>query len=192
MSTCGTLAANLTADCANPLTPGTEDNLYLINKEDITGATFDVANPLVMTGFTLAATKKVYKVEGKKNSNVPSSTLAKKKYDNFHKHQVEFVGFNIDPAVKKEIDKIPHGEYVAIVENKHKGTAGNTAFEVYGWKNGMICDKLDRNPTDADSGGAYMITLASDDATPEPHIPYTLFTTDYATTLAIITALLAP
>ncbi len=81
------------------------------------------------------------------------------------------------------------GKFVVIYENVYQGDAGEATFEIMGMDSGLVCTKLDRDPMNADTQGAYDVTLASADQSRENHTPATLFLTSYAVSKAIINAI---
>jgi len=110
-------------------------------------------------------------------------------YDNRFRHQLGFLVFENGGAIKEEIYQMTKGDIVGIVENKHRGSAGEAAFEVYGIAVGMRASAATRDVNDAETGGAHAVTLQSEDDSLEPRLPASLFSTDYATTKAIFDGL---
>ncbi len=104
-------------------------------------------------------------------------------------HEVNFKAFERNADLKSDLVKLAKGRVVAIVENNYKGAAGEAAFDIFGTDSGMILEALTRDASDADSGGAYDITLKTSEFSRESHLPATLFITDYDTTKAIFDGL---
>jgi hypothetical protein len=190
MSDCGKLSASIYQDCNNPITGGTKDRLVLMNFADVQSYTEDGSNPTLITAITLASGTLAYEVEGKNNSNLPMFELQRGKYSEGYNHQVSFIAFKTDAATKKQFEQMAQGRMVAIVERNYKGSGGNSAFEVYGLDSGLIMSEGKSDLADADTMGALSIVLKSQEESLEKHLPRALFLTNYATTKAIVDALL--
>lgn len=185
--TCGAISAAVAPNCAIPLVGGLEVKIHLANKDDISSMAM---TGLVVTGITMKATKKFYTYEGIKTSNNKKAASVPGKYFNLFEHEIEYVVFKIDSATKTEIEAANNGLLVAIVENKYKGTAGNSAFEILGREQGLEMSALTQDSNDGDSQGAYKIILKTGSGGKEGHLPAPFYDTDYATTLAKVTAML--
>ena len=192
MATCGKISANQLLNCVHPIVGGVNGRLILINLDDWNNSTItvDVANSQLITGITLASGITAYQYEGKNNSNEPQITLQKLRYNEVYDHEVMFKLFYNSAAVKSEIEKLPQGKYVAIIENNFKGDAGECSFEVYGRDSGMEVQELTRILADADTQSAYNLILRSSEYAREGHLPSTLYLTSYAITKAIVDSLL--
>ena len=191
MPICAKISANVLYDCDNPMVAGAGDNLYLINKDDWDEATIteDVGNSQLITNIVLASGDLSYKFEGKNYSVEPTQKLVKQKYAEVYDHEVTFKVFVANAATKEQLEKMASGSVVAIVENVHRGADGESAFEVYGRGSGLEVQDLERMLNDADTQGAFNIVLRSSEVAKEPHLPATLYETDYATTKAIVEGL---
>jgi hypothetical protein len=191
MGICGKISKDQLQNCDYPLVGGVKDRLILINLEDWEDSTItvDPTNEQLITGIALPSGIEAYQYEGKNNSIEAKATLVKSKYSESYDHEVRLKMFYIDAAVKDEIEKLPKGKYVAIVENNFKGDDGKGAFEIYGRETGMTSLELNRELNNADTQGAYDILLKTSESK-EGHLPSTLFNTDYATTKAIVDGLL--
>lgn len=87
-------------------------------------------------------------------------------------------------ATAKNTFLAQNSRLVFFVENTQTATDG--FFAVYGGDNGLVCTADEYNPDAADS--AQMFTFSSAEGALEKHRYYTLFKTDYATTLALVEA----
>lgn len=192
MGNCGRISSNLLQDCDNPMIGGTDDVMYVINHDDWKEATItrDASNNQLITGITLASSRIAYKFEGKNNSIEPRAALAKGRYYELYDHEVIFKVFDNSAEVKAEVEALAKGRYVIIIENSHKGAAGESAFEVYGDESGLELAEGERAVSDTETQGAFNLTLRSSEYSRESHLPATLYDTDYATTKAIVTGLL--
>lgn len=190
---CGTITGNILFDCNNPPQAGTKDVMYLIDiaiwDDPDTVITYNATNKMIIESITLPVGAKAFKVEGRNNSNAPSSTMAEGTYVDQFDHALNFVGFDLSNAAMKVYQDMVGGKYVAIVEHNFKGTSGQSAFKAYGASAGMKLRTFVIDPNNADTGGAASFGLASTDTSKEPKIPYSVFITDYATTKAMVEAL---
>lgn len=193
MSSCAKITAGIALNCDKPLVAGNKDLITLINLDDIVGYQRNTTNPQIIEGITLVGSPaaKGYKFEGKNSSIDSKSDLIKAKYSENYNHQVIFRVFEDGPDVKLQLEKLAKGKFVAVIEKNYRGALDKAAFEIRGTDVGLVCTVLTQDSTDADTTGAYVITLASQDGFPEPHLPATFFLTDYATTKAAYTALSA-
>ncbi len=191
MPICGEISANIAVNCANPIQGGAEEILYLINREDWDDAaiTYNVTNTEIIENIVLSSGKVAYTYAGVNNSNKPKYELVKGEYSTFYNHEINFKVFDASPTTKEQLELLAKGQMVAIVKNKYKGTDGNSAFEVYGADAGLICTQNIREIAGGDAGGAFDLILKSDETSLEPHMPKTVFITDYATTKAIVEGL---
>ncbi len=175
---------SLPANCLdNALVAGVRDEIILVNIDDISGFVFDAGNPLLITAVTRVSTTLGYGFEGQLNSNEPSYELVKQGFNRVYDHILTFKGFDVSAASKLNFSQMVKAKVVAFIENNDK------TFEVYGADTGLLVDTLVRNPNDSDTGGAFDVTLRSDENIKEPKMPLTWLDTDYATTKALFDGL---
>lgn len=191
--TCAVISDDLDVQCDNPLTGGVSDTLYLMNKDEISTITRNGTNPRIIENITMKSGKRAYFYKGKNGSLKPSASMLVKKYAKPYDHKVDGAIFDITDATKEQLELLAQGLVVGVVENNYQnGTIGDTAFEVYGLEAGMELVKLERDPTNVDDLGAYIIGLQSRENAKEGKLPQTFFKTDYAATAILVTALLTP
>lgn len=190
---CGKISANQTIDCDNPLQAGTEDTLVLINYEDWLDAalTLNGTNTQIVENIVLASGIIGYEMQGKNNSIAPKYELVKQAYAEVYNHELNYKVFGVSAATKAQLEKKAKGRFVAIVYNKYKGTSGNAAFEIYGADAGLVVTQMIRDVNNQDTQGAFDIILKSSELSMEPHMPKSLFITDYATTKLLVEGLVA-
>jgi len=181
---CGKLSSSILASCNVPLQSGTADRAIIINLDDIESVTYG-ANDLVVEAITLKDTKVAYQIDGINNSIRPTATLVQLTFKKMFDHMVQMIGFDISPTVKKSLTEGLEGRYVIITENLFKGTAGNSAFEIYGLTVGLELTVLSKDPNNQDTQGGFDFTFATN-KNKEPRMPLTFFDTDYATTKALL------
>lgn len=189
MAACAKFAAGVLADCDTKPVAGTETEIYLCNREDIASLTYDVANNLIVEAITMTGVTLWYKFKGIKQSNSPTVKMNKTKYLNNWIHGLDFLVFANDGATKEIIMDLSNSEICAIVQNKWKGTAGNMAYELYGFGAGLVMTAAERNPNDAETAGAWKLTFGPDEGQFEDNVPLTVYDTDLATTKSLVEAL---
>lgn len=192
MSNCGKLTAGIDLNCLVPLVGGNDDRLVLINKSDIVSIGRNTVNPQIVESITLVASPaaKAYAFQGKNNSIDSKTDLVKTRYADNYNHEVVFRVFEDGPDVKLQIEALPKGRFIAILQKNYRGTADKAAFEVRGLDIGLECTVLTKDDSDADTQGAYVITLSSPDTFKEPHLPANLYITSYAASKAVVDGLL--
>lgn len=185
---CGQITQAQLIDCDNPVQGGTREKAYIMNLADLDSITFG-ADGYTVEAITLAATKKAFVIEGKNNSIAPKATMIEQGFSNMFDHEVIAKGFDISPAVKNELNSMKDGRFVIITENYFKGSGGETAYEIYGITTGLEITNLERDPNNAETQGAFDYTFFTK-LNKEPKLPNPLFLTNYATTKAIVDALI--
>lgn len=177
-----------------PVTSGIEDVIYIFNEDDII-LTYDVANPLIVTGLTAVSSAKAYKFEGTNNSFNATSKLAKTQVGPRYTEEIDFniAGLSVD--VKTQLMAMGYGRVRAVVINNYKSS--DSAIELFGAVNGLILTDAERNAADETVEGGYKLKLTNPDKLKEPYPPRAVSiapesgTATYASTVAAIEALLA-
>jgi len=188
---CGKISANVGVNCDNPLQAGAEDTLILINYEDWLNSTItlNVTNNQIIEAITLPSGVVGYSYQGKNNSVMPRYEFIKNTFSEDYNHEVNFKVFDVSPEIKLQLEKMAKGSFVAVTMNKYKGTGGNAAFEVFGAEAGLVLTQNVREITAVETGGAFDLILKSNENALEPHLPKTVFLTDYSTSKAIVDGL---
>ena len=177
-----------------PVTSGIEDVVYIFNQDDIT-LTYDVANPLIITGLTAVGTAKVYKFEGTNNSFNTMSKLTKTQVGPRYTEEIDFniAGLSVD--IKSQLMAMGYGRLRAIAVNNYKSS--DSAVELFGAVNGLILTDAERNAADETLDGGYKLKLTNPDKLKEPYPPRAISispgsgSATYASTIAAIEDLLA-
>lgn len=185
----GNITADILFDCLNAPVGGIEQEIVLINQNDIDTitTTTDANNRILLTNLQLKSGKTGYKLTGVKQSNGKAYELVKKDNapDKF-KHTFSGVIFNPSAENKNQAANLALGaKYVAVVEQKWKGTASEDAFEVLGLRSGLELMTMTNNSKENDN--MIMFELSSADGYEEPTLPMTLLDTDYAATKTAFT-----
>lgn len=188
VTVCGSISSSIAFNCELPMQSGTRDKAWIINLDDIDTITYNT-NKMVVEDITLKDLKTAYFIDGQNNSIMPKCSLVKLAFTDMYDHIVKMLGFDISPAVKSNIEGMKNGRYVIITENVFRGTAGNSAFEVYGLNVGLEITILEKDPNNQDTQGAFDFTFGTN-KNKEPKMVRTFFDTDYATTKALIEGLL--
>ena len=189
MAVCSGISAGATYDCTDPLQPGVNARIWLANKDDIASYTYG-ANTNLVTAITMAATKTFFVFQGFKQSVEPSVELVSQPVSVSYDHILNFHVFDISSTQKVNLQKMALNKIVAIVENVNAAGNGDSVFEIFGSGVGLEVVSMTRLSRDTESMGAFSIGLkTSDNEGKESKLPLSFFNTDYATTLAAITAL---
>lgn len=185
-------------NCSDPITKGLEANGVIINRKDIDfgATTFAASGDNTIETLVLRGGVKGYEVY------VPGATpytgtkvsLEKGAYLNTFVNDVSLVVLDNGPDVSKGVvDALANGEFVLILENKHKGKAnskiGSSAFQVFGYYQGLRAETIENDKYSEDAKGGWMIVLKE---TGVPKSALFLFKTDYATTKTAIETLTSP
>lgn len=189
MATCGAITAGASYDCDNPLQPGVNPRVWLINKDDIASTTVG-SNASVITAMTLKATKAAYAFEGMRQSVDPQVQFVPQTFAVGYDHILNIQVFDISSTQKLNLEKMALGKMVAIVENANVAGNDDSVFEVFGLGVGMEVVTLTRLSKDSETMGSFSIGLkTSDNEGKEAKLPLSFWNTNYATTLAAIEAL---
>lgn len=169
-SICGEIDDNILHNCDNLPVGGVKSKLRLINFDDIASVTYDVENPLIVTGITLKAGKFAYTYEVFRRGHKPRVTKVNGDNGDRYRHEIDSSIQVWTNASKRQVMGLNGGQFVAIAENLQN--MGDARIEIYGLAAGLyVADGAVRNLVEND--GVYTFTLASDDASLEPKIPHT-------------------
>jgi hypothetical protein len=194
MSIYNKINAGFMLGIAEPITAGIEDVIYIFNQDDIT-LTYDIANPLIITGLTAVSTAKIYKFEGTNNSFGTTSKMAKTQVGPRYTEEIDFniAGLSVD--IKAQLMAMGYGRVCAIAVNNYKSS--DSAVELFGAVNGLILTDAERNAADDTLDGGYKLKLTNPDKLKEPYPPRAVSiapqtgTATYASTIAALEALVA-
>lgn len=166
-------------DCDNLPSAGIERDVVLINRSDIDRTASTVSGGVVDIVLNSGATG--YKIEGVKQINSYNYEVVVND-DSLNRVTHSFLGriYDLSPDGKAQLNAFVNGaNVIAVIENKAKGANQLSAFEVLGWENGLEISEGTKNSLEND--GAFVLTLASNELTPESKVPLTFLDTDYAT-----------
>ena len=193
MSIYNKINAGFSLGTGEPITSGIEDVIYIFNQDDI-ALTYDVANPLIVTGLTAVSSATVYKFEGTNNSFNTMSKLAKTQVGPRYTEEIDFNIAGLSVQVKGQLMAMGYGRVRAIAVNNYKNS--DSAVELFGAVNGLIVTDAERNAADETLDGGYKIKLTNPDKLKEPYPPRAVSivpsgggTATYASTVAALEAL---
>lgn len=190
--TCGLISQDVLNSCTDVLVGGVNDRLILYNKSQIASYDLNVSNEQIIEGINMVSSPQAtgYVFEGRNYSVNDSTKLKNGKFQAGYEHTTVFRIFGNTPDIKAQIEAMNNGLIVAVVQNNHTGVNGNAAFELKGKDIGLKVTDLSQDKSDADSQGAWVVTLATPADYREPHLAATVFDTNFATTKAMIDATL--
>lgn len=191
MAACGVISAGVVLSCTNPLKGGVNPNVWIANFDDVASITIDGTNSQIATAIVMQTDKVWYVYEGLLKSTEPLAQMVKGTYYNSWDHQVRIRIFAIDPTAKKQVANKAGGRFMMIINNNHKGTTGNSKYEIYGWGCGMYAESIERAPQSTDTLGAWDILFKTAEHSRESGPPLTFFVTSESATDAALEALVA-
>ena len=195
MSICGKIIAGADFDCDNPIAPGVNERLILLNKDDFNDAaiSFDLTDGFIIQDIIMPTGTNGFAFEGNRQSLAPQYDFIPQTVSVGYDHTINFLVFDVSAIQKDNLEKMALGKLVAIIENNRGLGNGDNFFEVYGIDVGLEVLTLSRIPSDVETGGAFSLQLkTSDNAGKEPKMPPTWFDTDYNTTKVLVDAILIP
>ena len=177
------IMAPILNNCANAPVAGLEEVMYVFNADELT-ATKSLTLKSLVTDLTLLATKKGYKVQGFKKANNAKNELTKSDtLPDMYKQTIMFEVWAKDAATVTALDQL--NNLVIVTENKDKGIAGESAFNIYGLDTALFKESMTQE-ANAD-GGVFKLSMVAEGQ----RMPfYNLYDTDYATTKALLDGLL--
>ena len=190
---CGGITAGSSYDCDNPIQPGMTPRIWLANKSEIASLTFDVSNSSLVTAITMNSGGAFYVFDGYRQSVNAETAFVPQTVSSGYDHTLNLQVFDISSTQKLNLEKMALSKMVAIVENQNATGNADSVFEIFGAGVGMEVETLTRINRDTETAGSFSIGLrTSDNEGKEAKLPYSLWDTDYATTLALIVALETP
>jgi hypothetical protein len=186
---CSGLFLGAQVSCTDPLVSAVEQRIFIANLKDFT-YTSNVTETNQVDTITMATGKYFWEFEGIKQSISCQAEKVPQNFSSAYKHTVDFSVFDVSAQQRRNLEAMSYQPMAAIVYGPNDSSLGNAAFEIYGLNTGLDVATLIRINADNETGGAYRVQLASPDSGGiEPHLPFTFFDTDYATTLAAVLAL---
>ena len=184
------LTTNIATDCNKPRIKGYEQIGLLILKSDIdmTATTVSSSNPRIIDNLALKSTKTAAVVYNSKKNPLPfngTQTVYNRDADQYDK-TVQFYYEGIGGAAALAVvEPLKDGDYVLILERKHKVSAGTGSFQVFGWQKGLSAGNEGGAQVQDEETGYWLMTMT----TQEPYAEIEWLNTNYATTKAAFDAL---
>lgn len=184
------LTTNIATDCDEPRIKGYEQIGLIILKSDIdlTATTVSGSNGRIIDNLALKQGKKAAVVYNSKKNPLPfngTQTVYNRdsdKYDKTVQFYYEGIGGASALAV---VEPLKDGDYVLILERKHKVSAGTGSFQVFGWQKGLSAGNEGGAQVQDEETGYWLMTMT----TQEPYAEIEWLDTNYATTKAAFDAL---
>ncbi len=193
MAVCGGISSGSSYDCDNPIQAGMVPRVWLANKSEVASLTFDVSDASLVTAITMNSGGAFYVFDGYRQSVNAESAFIPQTVSSGYDHALNLQVFDISSTQKLNLEKMALSKICAIIENQNTVGNGNSVFELFGFGVGMEVETLTRINRDIETAGSFSVGLkTSDNEGKEAKMPLSLFDTDYATTLALITALETP
>jgi len=181
------IAKAIVSDCSTVKAGGNEVVAWVFNRKDV-DITYDSTNGNLITDFANLATKKAYQLTGvKKMLNTGHDIVVAEDRPDKYNHYFSFQQFEIASEDIKNVDEI--NDVIVVVERLDKTDDGDGGFVAYGAKFGLGKSSDTRRSNDVN--GARVIELTSMEGREEPFSEYTVLATDYAGTVAMLTAALS-
>lgn len=166
MMNCGKISSNLTLAKCDRYAVGIVPDVILINKDDI--SSFQKSDG-VISAINMKDSAVAYRYETYRNSVEASSTMSEGTYAARFTHEVSFRVFTKAQKIKRQLNAMANGRFVAIVKNISDDVA-EVKYEVYGLENGLIMTECEAASNNAE-GVVYSVVLASDKDAEENEIP---------------------
>lgn len=192
MPNCGNITDDIFNNCDETLIGGVRDKLVLFNLGDLLPYTKNVSNAQIIEAINLITSPSArgYVFEGQNNSNDISTELTKGAYSVGYTHKIVFRIFGNNAEIKMQLESLAKGKTVAVVQNNFQGSMGESAFELFGADAGLEVLEMTSDKSDADTQGAYVVTLSTNAKFKEGHLPATVFINSFEDTNDMINALL--
>lgn len=182
---------DIVADCTVQGVGGNKVKAWLLNLDDDFSFTFDTTNPSMITSITNGVGVQAYTLTvSRKGLNTGHDRVIEAGRADRFTHYAGFSDYSVKAADVEAIDKI--GRFMIITEkvDQKADNAGDGVFKAYGVEYGLYPTSDSKRENDAN--GARVLELTSQDGDTEVYSDYTVYDTDYATTLATLVALETP
>ena len=194
MPSCSGIFQGSIYDCTDPLIIGLKQNLYLANYDDVESVTYSAVSgeENVITDITMKTGKAFFKVEGVNASLSTNQEQVRTATATGWRHYIDFSIFDVSSQSRLNINAMSRVKLVAITLQPNDTSLGNGPIEVHGWDAGLELITATRNASDAETGGAYRLQLATPENGRENRLPEVFWSTNYTTTETAVEDLLTP
>lgn len=186
---CGTITKNILLEACGKATPsGSKSRVYIGNFDDLDQYASNpdyntTADKGVIKELKLKGEAKLYKLISMPNATEGSVTFNNGTYFDTLDHAVTLRAFSKDQNTKDFANQLIKGARLfVIIENN---ASGNAQFELYGFDSGLVLNTVNYATTVTD-GIVLEAALQSDENSKEGQLPYSVWDTDYATTVAML------
>lgn len=163
------ISSCISADCNNPIFTGVEQTAYIFNFQHVTGYTVDTDNPNLITDLTMGELSEGVTATGYRILNLgktpftgSNTAFAAGNVSNKFNETVVLVVPDASATAAQQVDNLANGKFIVVLQNSYEGSDGTGKFQVYGLKKGLTASDISRDPYSADTDGAYMVTLTSE------------------------------
>ena len=185
---CNTINAGAAIDCDAPPVAGTNNFVYLMNKDDVSTITTDADG--TVTAIAMKSTKQAYKYETGNTAVNGLYALRQSGVLNGFGHTMTIIYPENDATAISNLSKLANANVMAIVNQR--GDDGFGTFRLLGKTHGLIAENIEGDFSNGDRDGLPFVTLSTDERFNEKSPPVHVLNTDYATTLSDLEALLTP
>ena len=189
MSACDKISAGISQDCNYEMVAGVNDRVWIINFDDVSSLTRNGTNEEIIEAIVMASGSNAYEYVGRNYSNMPSCALVEDEFSSAFDHKFEYRIFADGDTVKRQLKEKKHGRFMVVVQNQLQGSSGELAFTLYGGRNGLKLRECEQLKYDNPSLGSWRLVMSSNPKALEPYPPNDVFDTDFATTKAMLDAL---
>lgn len=151
----------ITSDCDNPLVRGLEPDGVIINRSDVDFASCTISGNTV-SSLVLKTGKVGYAVKqlGATPFSGTATSLVAGTYHNTFTNTVAIAVLDNGPDVAANvIDGLANGSFVVVLRNKHTGTNGQSAYQIYGYFQGLSASAIEEEKYSEDLDGGWLVTL---------------------------------
>lgn len=176
------IAKDIISNCTTSGAGGLEVKAWIFNRNEV-AVTYDSTKENMITNLVMASKKKCYTISAvKKLLNAGHDIVVADDRPNKYTHYFNCQQFEVLTEDILNVDNLD--DVFVVVESKDKTTSGEGIFLAYGVKNGLW--KSTDTQRANDLNGARNIELTSLGGQEEKFSRFVVFSTDYATTLALL------
>lgn len=178
------ISQGIEQDCDNPIVKGLEPDGIIANRGDIdfSATVFDTDMKNVIKTLLMKSGKKAYPVVqmGAKPFTGAKTSLKTGTYRNSFTNEIPIAILDNGPEVAQNvIDGLANGSFVLILRNVHKGDAGKSEYQIYGYYQGLRASAIENEKYSEDTEGGWLVTL-QEESVPKSALFY--YNTDSNTT----------
>lgn len=178
------ISQGIEQNCDNPIVKGLEPDGIIANRGDIdfSATVFDTDMKNVIKTLLMKSGKKAYPIVqmGAKPFTGAKTSLKTGTYRNSFTNEIPIAILDNGPEVAQNvIDGLANGSFVLILRNVHKGDAGKSEYQIYGYYQGLRASAIENEKYSEDTEGGWLVTL-QEESVPKSALFY--YNTDSNTT----------